>query len=123
MIRPMACDVSTLSGGVANGHQIMHFVSFALSKIPLRWVFRSTASNQLNVAAIFAGAFSPAYKAATVRLLGLSVLSVSGLASKRTEIDNPNHWSSGPWLPDRFYGPASSSLTMATSAPLERPAV
>ena len=34
MIRPMASDVSTLSGGVANGHQIMHFVSFALSKIP-----------------------------------------------------------------------------------------
>jgi hypothetical protein len=34
MIRPMASGVSTLSGGVANGHQIMHFVSFALSKIP-----------------------------------------------------------------------------------------
>ena len=26
--------------------------------------------------------------------------------------------SSGPWLPDRLYCPASSSLTMATSAPL-----
>ena len=26
--------------------------------------------------------------------------------------------SSGPWLPNRFYGPAGSLLTMATSAPL-----
>ena len=29
-----------------------------------------------------------------------------------------SHESSGPWLPSRLYCPASSSLTMATSAPL-----
>ena len=35
-----------------------------------------------------------------------------------TKASDPYCWSSGPWLPDRFYCPASSSLTMATSAPL-----
>ena len=34
MIRPMTSDVSTLSGIVANGHQAVHFVSSAPSKIP-----------------------------------------------------------------------------------------
>jgi hypothetical protein len=34
MIRPMASNVSTLSGIVANGHQAIHFVSSAPSKIP-----------------------------------------------------------------------------------------
>jgi len=35
-----------------------------------------------------------------------------------TNASDPYCWSSGPWLPDRFYCPARSSLTMATSAPL-----
>src|SRR5437762_3165865 len=34
MIRPMASNVSALSGNVANGHQAIHFVSSAPSKIP-----------------------------------------------------------------------------------------
>ena len=34
MIRPMTSDVSALSGIVANGHQAVHFVSSAPSKIP-----------------------------------------------------------------------------------------
>jgi hypothetical protein len=34
MIRPMTSDVSALSGSVANGHQAVHFVSSAPSKIP-----------------------------------------------------------------------------------------
>ena len=34
MIRPMTSDVSALSSIVANGHQAMHFVSSAPSKIP-----------------------------------------------------------------------------------------
>ena len=34
MIRPMTSNVSALSGGVANGHQAIHFVSSAPSKIP-----------------------------------------------------------------------------------------
>ncbi len=34
MIRPMAYNVSALSGVVANGHQAIHFVSSAPSKIP-----------------------------------------------------------------------------------------
>jgi len=34
VIRPMTSDVSALSGIVANGHQAIHFVSSAPSKIP-----------------------------------------------------------------------------------------
>src|SRR5258708_12546250 len=34
MIRPMTSSVSALSGFVANGHQALHFVSSAPSKIP-----------------------------------------------------------------------------------------
>ena len=34
MVRSMASDVSTLSGGVANGHQTVHLVSSTPSKIP-----------------------------------------------------------------------------------------
>ncbi len=34
MIRPMTSDVAALSGFVANGHQVIHFVSSAPSKIP-----------------------------------------------------------------------------------------
>ena len=34
MIRPMTSDVSALSGIVANGHQAIHYVSSAPSKIP-----------------------------------------------------------------------------------------
>ena len=34
MVRSMASDVSTLSGGVANGHQTFHLVSSTPSKIP-----------------------------------------------------------------------------------------
>ena len=34
MIRPMASNVSALSGIVANGHQAIYFVSSAPSKIP-----------------------------------------------------------------------------------------
>ena len=34
MIRPMTSNVSALSGSVANGHQAIHFVSSAPSKIP-----------------------------------------------------------------------------------------
>jgi hypothetical protein len=34
MIRPMTPDVSALSSFVANGHQAIHFVSSAPSKIP-----------------------------------------------------------------------------------------
>ena len=34
MLRPMASSVSALSGVVANGHQAIHFVSSAPSKIP-----------------------------------------------------------------------------------------
>jgi hypothetical protein len=46
MIRPMTSNVSALSGGVAKGHQAIHFVSSAPSIHSVRRVFPSTAGSQ-----------------------------------------------------------------------------
>jgi hypothetical protein len=118
MIRPMTSNVSTLSGCVANGHQAIHFVSSAPSKIPY-------------------GGFSPvrlqtrlmpwppswAYQRLLIghhcRYLFSRRFVRSGScdqAAPRTS--DHDRGSSGPWLPNRLYCPAGSSLTMATSAPL-----
>ena len=118
MIRPMTSSVSALSGVVANGHQAIHFVSSAPSKIPY-------------------GGFSPVRLQTRLtprppsrlhphpligrhcRYLRLQRFIRSGScdqpAPKTSDLDRE---SSGPWLPNRFYCPAGSSLTMATSAPL-----
>ena len=62
MSRSMASVVSALSGCVANGHQTIHLVSSAPSKIPYGGFSPSTASNQLQAAATFADARAPAYR-------------------------------------------------------------
>ena len=118
MIRPMTSGVAALSGGVANGHQAIHFVSSAPSKIPY-------------------GGFSP------VRLQTRLMPRPPSLACQRLligrhcrylvsrrfirsgscdqaapRISDHDRGSSGPWLPTRLYCPSRSLLTMATSAPL-----
>ena len=118
MIRPMTSNVSALSGSVANGHQAIHFVSSAPSKIPY-------------------GGFSPVRLQTRLRprppspapprwLIGrhcrylrprrLIRSRVCAQAAPRTS--DHDRESSGPWLPHRLFCPAGSSLTMATSAPL-----
>ncbi len=62
MSRSKASCVSALSGCVANGPQTVHLVSSAPSKIPYGGFSLSTASNQLEAAATFAGARAPAYR-------------------------------------------------------------
>ena len=118
MIRPMTSSVSALSGIVANGHQAIHFVSSAPSKIPY-------------------GGFSPVRLQTRLtqrppsqmcqRLLidrHCSYLRAQRVARNGTCVQSAlrasdlNRESSGPWLPNRLYCPAGSSLTMATSAPL-----
>ena len=62
MFRPVTSDVSALSSIVANGHQTLHFVSSAPSKIPYGGFSPSTASNPLDATATFDGIHSPAYR-------------------------------------------------------------
>jgi hypothetical protein len=117
MIRPMTSNVAALSGIVANGHQAIHFVSPAPSKIPYGGFSPVRLQTHLTPRPP-----SPAYRR---RLIGrhYSYLHPRRLFRNRTcvqaapKISDQNRGSSGPWLPSRLYCPAGSSLTMATSAP------
>jgi hypothetical protein len=118
MIRPMTSNVAALSGIVANGHQAIHFVSSAPSKIPHGGFSPVRLQTRLRQ--------RPPSQAYRRRLIGrhCSYLHPRRLFRRRTcvqaapKISDQNRGSSGPWLPNRLYCPAGSSLTMATSAPL-----
>ena len=116
MIRPMTSDVSALSGIVANGHQAIHSVSSAPSKIPYGGFspVRLQTGCQERPSPSRTGLIR-SHSSDLFRTLD----SVVGLASKRHARPLTRTCpSSGPWLPSRFCCPAGSSLTMATSAPL-----
>lgn len=118
MFRPVTSNVSALSGIVANGHQTLHAVSSAPSKIPY-------------------GGFSPVRLQTRFTPRPPSQAFPRLLIGRHCRYLRPRRWfrsracaqaapktsdhdrgSSGPWLPSRLYCPAGSSLTMATSAPL-----
>jgi hypothetical protein len=120
MFRPMTSNVSALSGIVANGHQTVHPGSSAPSKIPY-------------------GGFSPvrlqagcqrrpslpngSFDATTVAISSVRVLFRSRAhrpAALTASVTT--HLPSGPWLRRRLCCPPASSLTMATSELLRRPA-
>ena len=118
MFRPMTSDVSALSGIVANGHQAIHFVSSAPSKIPYGGFSPVRLQTRLTQRPP-----SPAYRR---RLIGrhcrylrprrlIRSRSCDQAAPRTSDHDRE---SSGPWLPNRLCCPVGSSLTMATSAPL-----
>jgi hypothetical protein len=118
MIRSMASSVSALSGSVANGHQTLHFVSSAPSKIPYGGFSPVRLQTRLTP--------RPPSRACQRLLIGRHCRYLfsrrfirSGScdqAAPRTS--DHDRGSSGPWLPNRLYCPAGSSLTTATSAPL-----
>src|SRR6266568_4810482 len=118
MIWPMASNVSALSGIVANGHQAIHFVSSAPSKIPYGGFSPVRLQSRLT----------PRPPSQTFQRLVIGRhcrYLVSRRFVRSGSCDQPaprtsdhDRESSGPWLPNRLYCPAGSSLTMATSAPL-----
>jgi hypothetical protein len=118
MIRPMTSNVSALSGIVANGHQAIHFVSSALSKIPYGGFSPVRLQTRLRP--------RPPSQARPRRLIGrhCRYLRPQRFIRRRScdqaapRTSDHDHGSSGPWLPSRFCCPARSLLTMATSAPL-----
>ena len=118
MFRSMTSNVSALSSGVAKSHQTMHLVSPTPSKIPYGGFSPVRLQTRLMP--------RPPSPALPRWLIGrhcwylrlrraIRSRSCDQTAPKTSDL---NHGSSGPWLPDRLYCPASSSLTMATSAPL-----
>src|SRR2546427_1101796 len=118
MIRSMTSKVSALSGGVANGHQTIHFVSSAPSEIPYGGYSPVRLQTRLTP--------RPPSQAYPRLLIGrhcrylrrqrfIRNRSCDQAAPATSDHDRD---SSGPWLPVRLYCPVGSSLTMATSAPL-----
>ncbi len=118
MIRPMTSSVSALSGIVANGHQAIHFVSSAPSKIPYGGFPQYRLQTRLTP--------RPPSRACHRPLIGrhCRYLRPRRLFRSRTCVQaaprtsDHDRGSSGPWLPNRLCCPVGSSLTMATSAPL-----
>jgi len=118
MIRSMTSDVSALSGGVAKGHQTIHFVSSTPSKIPYGGFSPVRLQTRFTP--------RPPSPAFPHRLIGRHCrYLVSRRLTRSRSFDQAapgpsdhDRESSGPWLPRRLYCPAGSLLTMATSAPL-----
>jgi hypothetical protein len=118
MFRSVASSVSALSSSVANGHQTLHLVSSAPSKIP----YGGFSPVRLQTR------FEPRPPSRKLQAPPIgrhrSYLRVRRSFRKGTcvqaapDASDQNHGSSGPWLPRRLCCPAGSSLTMATSAPL-----
>jgi hypothetical protein len=118
MIRPMASIVSALSGIVANGHQALHFVSSAPSKIPYGGFSPVRLQTRLTQRPS-----SRAYPHPLIgrhcRYLRLRRFVRNGSCDQAAPpTSDHDRGSSGPWLPRRLYCPPDSSLTTATSAPL-----
>jgi hypothetical protein len=118
MIRPMASNVSALSGIVANGHQALHFVSSAPSKIPYGGFSPVRLQTRLKQ--------RPPSRTQRRSLIGRHyryLVSRRFVRSRSCDQAAPgtsdhDRESSGPWLPVRLCCPVGSSLTMATSVPL-----
>ena len=118
MSRPMTSNVAALSGFVANGHQAIHFVSPAPSKIPyggfspvrLQTRFRRRPPSRAEPRPLIGRHCRYLVSRRLVRSRSCDQ------AAPRTS--DHDRGSSGPWLPVRLYCPVGSSLTMATSAPL-----
>ena len=117
MIRPMTSKVSALSGIVANGHQTIHFVSSAPSKIPYGGFSPLRLQTRLTP--------RPPSQSYPRLLIGRHCRYlrrqrfIRGWSCDQAVPATSDHdrESSGPWLPVRLYCPVGSSLTMATSAP------
>ena len=118
MLRPMTSNVAALSGVVANGHQAIHIVSAAPSKIPYGGFSPVRLQTRLTP--------RPPSRAQPRPLIGRHC---RYLQPRRFILNGPcgqsaprfsdhDRESSGPWLPVRLCCPVGSSLTMATSAPL-----
>ena len=118
MLRPMTSKVSALSSCVAKGHQALHFVSSAPSKIPYGGFSPVRLQTRLTPRPPSRASPHP-FIGRHCRYLRSRCFVRSGSCDQAApRPSDHDRESSGPWLPNRLYCPAGSSLTMATSAPL-----
>ena len=118
MIRPMASNVSTLSGCVANSHQAIHLVSSAPSKIPYGGFSPVRLQTRLTPRPPSRTSLRPLIGRHCRDLRPRRLVRSRSCDQAAPKTSDHDRESSGPWLPDRLYCPAGSLLTMATSAPL-----
>jgi len=118
MIRPMTSNVSALSGIVANGHQAIHFVSSAPSKIPYGGFSPVRLQTRLTPRPPSRACQRPLIGRHCRYLVSQCFVRSGSFDQTAPRTSDRDHRSSGPWLPGRLYCPAGSSLTIATSAPL-----
>ena len=114
----MTSNVSTLSGCVANGHQAIHFVSSTPSKIPYGGFSPVRLQTRLTPRPPSRTGQRPLIDRHGRYLRPRRLIRNWSCDPSAPRTSDHDRGSSGPWLPDRLYCPASSSLTMATSAPL-----
>jgi len=114
----MTSKVSALSGIVANGHQTIHFVSSAPSKIPYGGFSPVRLQTRLMPRPPSRASQRPFIGRHCRYLVSRRFVRSRSFDQAAPRISDHDHGSSGPWLPDRLYCPAGSLLTMATSAPL-----
>jgi len=118
MIRPMASNVSALSGNVANGHQAIHFVSSAPSKIPYGGFSPVRLQTRFRQRPPSRASQRPLIGRHCRYLVSRRFIRSRTFVQAASRTSDHDCRSSGPWLLGRLYCPARSSLTMATSAPL-----
>ena len=118
MFRPVTSDVAALSGIVANGHQAMHFVSSAPSKIPYGGFSPVRLQTRLTPRPPSQAHPHPLIGRHCRYLRPRSFVRSGSCDQPAPKTSDHDRESSGPWLPSRLYCPAGSLLTMATSAPL-----
>ncbi len=118
MIRPMTSSVSALSGVVANGHQAIHFVSSAPSKIPYGGFSPVRLQTRLTPRPPSRAYPRPLIGRHCRYLVSRRLIRSRAYAQAAPRASDHDRESSDPWLPSRLCCPAGSSLTMATSAPL-----
>jgi len=117
VIRPMTSSVSALSGIVANGHQAIHFVSSAPSKIPYGGFSPVRLQTHLTPRPSSRTAHRPLIGRHCRYLRPRRFVRSRSCDQAAPRTSDRDRGSSGPWLPNRLYCPVGSSLTMATSAP------
>ncbi len=118
MIRPMTSSVSALSGIVANGHQAIHFVSSAPSKIPYGGFSPVRLQTRLTPRPPSRACYRPLIGRHCRYLRPRRLFRSRTCVQAAPRTSDHDRGSSGPWLPNRLCCPVGSSLTMATCAPL-----
>ena len=125
MFRSVTSNVSAVSSIVANGHQIMHHVSCSPSKIPYIGFSPVRLQTDIQPRPSLQGArvkcedhmHRTPHNLYAARAAGSSSCSQFGISSGA--VSQTASQSRGPWLTNGLCCPVRSSLTTASSAPLD----